>query len=262
MSSEGMILLRCGGCGGGLEGLPGDLLFLCPRCSVCWQIAGTSLTPLALESAEPGPGGCTGHLPFWMLEAETEITKRFSRPRESGFPADTPEFLVEGRPGLIEAPPRRSGEMLFVPAFLTERAIDLGLELTRSAGDLGWASTGPSMMAGGCVSLDDAIELARILVLSREVRQPGSLACAEVSVAPLHSRIAAIPFTAVDGGFSVAGVKSVVPYNSLADARAILGCFGRSVDQPVISDRTVPEGRIEHHTVPRAQGGGSDVRSQ
>jgi hypothetical protein len=228
MSSDGVVLLRCGNCGRNLSGLPDDVLYLCAQCCLVWQLNGDGMAPVAIETVAPSQtAGCV-YLPFWMVDAEIEVSRKILRPLESSSLVESPKEFDPGAPGLDEEPAWKARETLLIPAFNTDRALSVGKLVTDMHSSLRWSTDCPRRLDGGCIDLDEALRVAPGIVLAAEASKPGHLAYAQVVVSPLHSRIAAVPFTTGKDGFSVAGARLVLPYNSVADARAILDIAGSS----------------------------------
>jgi len=228
MSSDGLILLRCANCGRGLSGLPDDVLYLCPRCSTVWQLGSEGLRPVALETASAPPRAGTVHLPFWLVDAEVEILRCIYRSPESSTHLQGPREFDPLLPGLREGEPSRSRHSLLIPAFGVDRALSLARRVTGLSVAFSWTQDCPAVLEGGCIDLEDALRVAPGVVLASQVDGPGNLAFASISVSPLYSRVAAIPFIASEAGFSVAGTSLVLPYTEMADARAIADRAGRN----------------------------------
>jgi hypothetical protein len=219
-------MLRCGNCGRSLSGLPDDVLYLCPQCCLVWQLSGDALAPVALETSEQPKGTKCVHLPFWMVDADVEVSRRITRATESSTLLEGPRDFDPRFAGLEDGLPWKARETLLVPAFNTDRALSLGRQVSELRPVLNWSSECPDRLDGGCIDLEEALRVAPGVVLAAEVAKPGMLAFTSISVLPLHSKVAAVPFLPGKEGFSVAGTSLVLPYNSVADAHAILDLAG------------------------------------
>ena len=75
-----LLPLGCPGCGGGLDPLPDDVLFLCGACGAVSELSGTATVHRELRHRTPLKGPKMLHLPFWRL-SDTTITPAFNGSR-------------------------------------------------------------------------------------------------------------------------------------------------------------------------------------
>jgi hypothetical protein len=218
--------MRCSNCGSSLSGLPADVIFACPGCSMAWCIEGGILAPRELVSFHGG-GRCELLLPFWVLEAEVSVVRRVDRSIESSTLVEAPkEFDPMFERGLeVSSVPGRK-ETLFIPAFLSGHALQVGRQLSILAPEPDRRIPAGVRMSGGTLPLSDAIQLSEGIALAMEAHRPGHLAMAVIRIEHLHARIGALAGSPGPTGFHVADTGVVVPYNSMADADSILEYSG------------------------------------
>src|SRR5262245_4283601 len=79
---EGPLLLPLGGpaCGGALDPLPDDVLFLCGPCGAASELTGAVTVRRELRHCTPSSGPKTLHLPFWRL-SDSAVTPAFNGSR-------------------------------------------------------------------------------------------------------------------------------------------------------------------------------------
>jgi len=176
-----LVPLDCPACGSAMRGDPWDTLFLCPHCGSGGILGKDGLETVESTALLPAPGRRADlWRPAWILEADVTVSER---------------MLADGRPT-----PGSSGRRTFIlPAFdLALNAFTrLAAALTASAGATGEVPHEP--VTGGVLGTDDALVLARHLVLAEEIGRSDVLGSIRVSVDPVAWRLAAIPFQR-DGG--------------------------------------------------------------
>jgi len=68
-----LLPLGCPSCGGGLDPLRDDLLFLCAACGGASELVGTATVRRELRHKTPGTGPPPVHLPFWRLSGSSLV---------------------------------------------------------------------------------------------------------------------------------------------------------------------------------------------
>jgi hypothetical protein len=176
-----------------MQGEPRDILFICQHCRVGAVLEGSELTTVETTALLPAAGH-QAHIwrPAWRLDGEFQIT---SRVRADG----------------MSTPPDKGERTFIIPAF------DLPLSsLTRLAQALSVAAAGAGAgevpaeaIRGGALDREDAVTIARHLMIGEEVRRPDMLASVQVSFNPRESRLAAMPLEDIGGRLrcAVTGVK-------------------------------------------------------
>lgn len=171
-----LVRLDCPSCGSALRAEPHDVLFLCGHCGGGATVGADGLAPVETTALLPAPGRRAQlWLPAWLVEATVEVSNRVL--------ADRRETVGS------------SGERVFlIPAFSLSlpELTRLARALTAAAGATGEVPKEP--LPGGILVLEDAITLARHLVVGEEVLKPDLLASVEVVVNPHAHRLAAVPF--------------------------------------------------------------------
>ncbi len=171
-----LLPLDCPSCGSALRGEGLDTIFFCGHCGHAAVLEYEGLRLVASGALLPAPGRSAGEWrPAWLLE--TEVTVR-DRVRAGGRRSDG----------------WRAERVFVVPAFAC--ALDdltrLARALSQAAGSTGETPRAP--VHGGVLALEDAVTLARHLVVGEEVRRSDMLASVTVEIALRASRLVAIPF--------------------------------------------------------------------
>jgi len=188
-----LLPLGCPSCGSALRAEPLDIVFLCDHCGSGAVLADEGLSMLEATALLPTPGRRAElWRPAWIVEAHVRVSDRIRSDRRP-----TPGW---------------EGDRTFVlPAFelpivdLTRLALALG----RAFGATGELPHEP--VTGGVLGLDDALVLARHLVVGEEVRKPDMLASVEVAIEERAHRLAAIPFERSGDGLRCAVTGVTLP---------------------------------------------------
>jgi len=155
---------------------PNDVLFLCDHCGGGAVLGSDGLDLVESTALLPAPGRHAElWRPAWVLEATVEVSERIR--------ADRRETVGS------------TDERLFViPAFTLPLSdlTRLARALTTAAGATGEVPREP--VEGGTLAFEDAVTLARHLVVAEEVLKPDMLASVLVVVTPRRHRLAAVPF--------------------------------------------------------------------
>jgi len=168
--------LDCPSCGSALRGEGLDTIFFCGHCGHAAVLEDEGLRLVASGALQPARGRSAGEWrPAWLLETEVTVGDRV---RTGGRRSDG----------------WRAERVFVVPAFAC--ALD---DLTRLARALSQAAdstveTPRAPIHGGILALEDAVTLARHLVVGDEVRRSDMLASVTVEIALRASRLVAIPF--------------------------------------------------------------------
>jgi hypothetical protein len=171
-----LVNLDCPRCGSALTAGPQDILFLCSHCG-----AGAVLDDDGLELVEstallPAPGRQARlWRPGWRIEADVSVHDRIRY-------KNTPTAGWTGRKTFV------------VPAFALPLAECAQLADALSAAAETVTEVPHEPVTGGTMTLDDAVEFCRYLVVGGEVRQRDMLASVGVDVEPVDHRIVALPF--------------------------------------------------------------------
>ncbi len=175
-----LVALDCPACGSAMQGGPRDVLFFCSHCGSGALLEDQGLATVESTALLPAPGRhARAWRPAWLIEADVTVGERIRADGRS----------TEGW----------RGERTFVvPAFPLplQDLIQLARVLSGAAGEVGEVPREP--IPGGTLSLEDALTLARHIVVGDEVRRSDMLASVQVEVAATARRLAAIPFE-VDG---------------------------------------------------------------
>jgi hypothetical protein len=164
-----------------MEGGRSDLLFFCGHCGSGALLDEEGLTTVESTALLPTPGRhARVWKPSWIIEVDVVVDER------------------------IRADGRRTkgwrGERSFVvPAFELplDDLVRLARALSVAAGTVGEVPREP--IHGGTLSLEDALTLARHIVVGEEVRKPDMLASVQAELTPKSQRLAAIPFEQAEG---------------------------------------------------------------
>jgi hypothetical protein len=171
-----LLPLDCPSCGSALRGEGLDTIFFCGHCGHGAVLEHEGLRLVPSGALLPAPGRSSGEWrPAWLLE--TEVTVR-DRVRAGGRRSDG----------------WRAERVFVIPAFASSLAdlTRLARALSQAAGST--AETPRAPIRGGVLALEDAVTLARHLVVGDEVRRSDALASVTVEIALRSSRLVAIPF--------------------------------------------------------------------
>jgi hypothetical protein len=181
-----LIPLDCPACGSAMAGDPHDLIFFCAHCASAALLDEQGLQTTESSALLPSPGKhAEVWKPAWIIEAHVEVDQRI---RSDGR-------RTEGW----------QGEKSFIIPALQLPLIDmmqLARALTAAAGDVGELPREP--IRGGTLALEDAITLARHIVIGDEIRKPDKLASVQVDITEKAHRLAAIPFERDEHGLRCA----------------------------------------------------------
>jgi predicted RNA-binding Zn-ribbon protein involved in translation (DUF1610 family) len=171
-----LVPLDCPSCGSALRGESLDTIFFCGHCGHGAVLEDEGLRLVASGALQPAPGRSAGEWrPAWLLETEVTVSDRV---RTGGRRSDG----------------WRAERVFVVPAFAC--ALDdltrLARALSQAAGSA--AETPRAPIHGGVLALEDAVTLARHVVVGDEVRRSDMLASLTVEIALRASRLVAIPF--------------------------------------------------------------------
>jgi hypothetical protein len=181
-----LVNLDCPSCGSAMRGEGFDTLFFCTHCGAAAVLAEGGLETVEGTALLPAPGRrAEVWRPAWRLDLEVNVHERV---RADGR-------RTEGWQG------RR---VFFIPAF------DLALgDLTRLASALAEVAEVVSEVPrepvhGGTLSVEDAVTLARHLLIGDEVHRSDMLASVVVDVDEVGRALVAVPFETVQGGLRCA----------------------------------------------------------
>ena len=187
-----LIALDCPSCGSSMRGDGSDVIFFCSHCGAAALLGAGGLEPVQSTALLPAPGRHAQiWKPAWVLEAEVAVGGRqpAGRGRREGW----------------------RGERTFVvPAFALPLPdlILLIRGLSAAAGSVGEVPREP--IRGGTLRFEDALTLARHLVVGDEVRKPDTLASLDVAITERSHRLAATPFEDAGDGRLRCAITSVV----------------------------------------------------
>ena len=171
-----LVSLDCPSCGSALQGEGLDTIFFCDHCGDAATLDEDGLHMVESSALLPAPGRSARQWrPAWLLEADVRVSERVRAKgrRRDGWQART-TFVI--------------------PAFamplddLTRHA----RALSKAAGGTGEVPREP--IRGGTMALEDALTIARHIVIGDEVRKSDKLASVQVDIDVVTSRLVAIPF--------------------------------------------------------------------
>jgi len=187
-----LIALDCPACGSAMRGGSSDVIFFCSHCGSAALLGREALEAVPSTALLPAPGRHARiWKPAWVLEAAVTVA---SRQRAGGGRSDG----------------WRGDRTFVVPAFALPLPdlVLLGRSLSQAAGSVGEVPREP--IRGGTLAFEDAVTLARHLVVGDEVRKPDQLASVDVTVTEKTHRLAAIPFEDAGDGRLRCAITGVV----------------------------------------------------
>ena len=187
-----LIALDCPACGSAMRGDASDVIFFCSHCGSAALLGSEALEPVPSTALLPAPGRhARVWKPAWVLEAEVTVK---GRQRAGGGRSDG----------------GRSERTFVVPAFplpLPDLVL-LSRALSEAAGTVGEVPRDP--IRGGTLAFEDAVTLARYVVVGDEARKPDKLASVDVAISEKTHRLAATPFEDAGEGRVRCAVTGVV----------------------------------------------------
>lgn len=176
-----LVPLDCPSCGSALRGEGLDTLFFCSHCGDAAVLEENGLRMVESSALLPAPGRSAAvWRPAWRLEAVVTVRDRL---RSGGRRSDG----WQGR------------RVFVVPAFALGLAdlTRLARALSESAGTTAEVPREP--IHGGTLAFEDAVTIARHIVIGDEVRKSDMLASLTVDLETESSRLVAIPFERAGG---------------------------------------------------------------
>ena len=178
----GLVALDCPACGSAMGGGSSDVIFFCQHCGSAALLGQGGLEVMESTALLPSPGRhAKAWKPAWIIEAEVTVDERIqhSGRRSEGW---------------------RGARTFVVPAFRMPLVdlVMLARALSEAAGSTGEVPREP--IRGGVLAYEDALVLAKHIVVGDEVRRPDNLASVEVEIADTAHRLAAIPFEDAGNG--------------------------------------------------------------
>jgi hypothetical protein len=181
-----LIPLDCPACGSAMAGESHDLIFFCAHCGSAALLDEEGLETVESTALLPTPGRhARVWKPAWIIEARVTVDER---------------IRADGR-----QTQGWQGEQRFVmPAFRLPLVdlIELARALAAAAGAVGEVPREP--VHGGTLALEDALTLARHVVVGDEIRKRDRLASLQVDITDEGHRLAAIPFEREEAGLRCA----------------------------------------------------------
>lgn len=186
-----MVPLDCPSCGSALRGEGMDTIFFCSHCGDAAVLEEDGLRMVESSALLPAAGRSAAlWRPAWRLEAAVTVRDRL---RAGGRRSDG----------------WQARRVFVVPAFALALAdlTRLARALSESAGAAAEVPREP--IHGGTLALEDAVTIARHIVIGDEVRKSDMLASLAVDLESVSSRLVAIPFERMGDGLrcAVTGVS-------------------------------------------------------
>lgn len=190
--SLGLVSLDCPSCGSALRGEGMDTIFFCSHCGDAAVLEEGGLRMVEGRALLPAAGrNASVWRPAWLLEAVVTLRDRVrsGERRSDGW---------QGQKNFV------------IPAF----TLALG-DLTRLARALSesvgaTAEVPREPIHGGTLALEDAVTIARHIVIGDEVRKSDMLASVTVDLEVSGSRLVAVPFESTGAGLRCAITGVVV----------------------------------------------------
>ena len=228
--------LVCTDCGRTMSGLDDDIILYCPGCRSVWSLESGRLVQFPFYTARTPseqPGAPDLHLPFWLVRISTPgisiLVRREHTSSSLEFPRNFDPSAERNLKAITTEPEDR---LVAVPAFLCERASRIGWRVTRHLAPVSDADVPVRALAGGVVTGGEAEGLAGEIALADIRRLNPGLAWAAALPDTRVNGVLAVGFNLLAHGLQLAGIRLVLPYTTLADARALIDFL----------DLTVPAG--------------------
>jgi len=177
-----LVNLDCPACGSAMNGRSYDVIFFCGHCGSAAVLEDDGLVTMESTALLPVAGRhARVWRPAWVIEAEVSVEER---------------IRADGR-----HTQGWSGDRVFVIPAFNLALVDLLLlsrALSDAMGEVGEVPREP--IHGGTLSIEDALTVARHLVIGHEVRHRDDLASVQVEIRERSHRLAAIPFGQDDDG--------------------------------------------------------------
>jgi hypothetical protein len=185
-----LVSLDCPSCGSALRGEGLDTIFFCDHCGDAATLDEEGLQMVESAALLPAPGRSAREWrPAWLIEADVSVSER---------------VRAKGR----QTEGWRARKTFVIPAFAIslDDLTRLSRALSETAGETGEVPREP--IHGGTVALEDAVTIARHMVIGDEVRKSDMLASVQVDIDVNASRLVAIPFEPTNVGLrcSITGV--------------------------------------------------------
>ncbi len=187
-----LVALDCPACGSAMSGGGNDVIFFCSHCGSAALLEINGLEIMESTALLPSPGRqAKVWKPAWLIKAEVSVDERV---RHGGRRSDG----------------WRGEKTFVVPAFPIPLVdlVMLARALSEAAGGVGEVPREP--IRGGTLAYEDALVLARHMVVGDEARKPDKLASVEVEITEKSHRLAAIPFEEAGDGRLKCAITGVV----------------------------------------------------
>lgn len=170
-----LVPLECPSCGSGLTAGPWDVVFLCRHCGGGARLGPDGLLEVEAVALAASPGRTvTGWRPAWLLDTTVAIRDR----------------VVAGGG---RSPDRRGSRRFLVAAWDLPLADLVRLARAHAATAAGTGELMSDPIPGGRISVEDAVAVARHVVIGEEVQAPDQLTSLTVDLELERARLAAVP---------------------------------------------------------------------
>jgi hypothetical protein len=195
-----LIPLRCPECGVDIESEEDDVVHFCSNCGSGFEVSLDKFKKVDVIFVKPAVevgNRILYYLPIWQISTNIYIEKKYN----IDITQLPPEILIDERFGrffvdLFSKEKAKERMTFFVPAFGVTNRYQLmdepGFKFTIEPPELG--SDSPKDMMGAKYSLEDAIELAKVMFLSIQSNTSASIMDAEIVFDFGKARIVGIPF--------------------------------------------------------------------